>query len=624
MLYDDVQEIENQYFADTIYTEANPKIWFSLQYPAIKKAVNDIFDKIDGTVYDLYGFYPRGEIFARFFLSESNRKKLVPCKYVMEGNLFVSRLRQYLAVKDHRGKHPDFLLLYKKEGLRNRLSRIGFLWRLTRALNGCRLVDLSMELRKTGLDGAEIVFEGFSYVDIYNDIMEYEKNVSIGGAESLAAKSAMRCYADFFFIRDFVNAKKWFEVWGEYADAEIKKRHMEMWKKLESAFETAREDLSKKNSVLMNWIDGLRYSDLGKLPHLEAIMKQGIFFENMYTPALFSHPVQRAIFDGKLIIDDRSWEIQEDKLLTESKLSKTLVESGLRYMNLSSYFFPNIPIDDRMGRYCITKHRQIMLAPSLFFNCICLLQEYDNLFVLCHCMDEVHHDYNSPRAPYDIRWHDLSSGKITYVSVESEIEKSLAYLDEVISFYNTFFDKMKNVVWMSDHGFERVEKMFTVEGIHHVVFSLNGREVPCKSIRAADSLSDFTNLLRVCLSGDYAAINEDTVKGFSMLQREDPYGKTAWEAITHYNDICQVVQYRGVATSEDAYVRSVLGKEYYYREKDETINLIDDERFAERIAQLRLMAGDQFIDIYKENRYVRSRDFYRKFHLQVPQSKKNL
>ena len=74
--------------------------------------------------------------------------------------------------------------------------------------------------------------------------------------------------------------------------------------------------------------------------------------------------------------------------------------------------------------------------------------------------------------------------------------------------------------------------------------------------------------------------------------------------------IMGVYQLRGVRTADDMYIKYALGKELYYRLPDEETDLIEDERWAIRINELRELCGDSFVDISKEPLFERASLIY--------------
>ena len=64
------------------------------------------------------------------------------------------------------------------------------------------------------------------------------------------------------------------------------------------------------------------------------------------------------------------------------------------------------------------------------------------------------------------------------------------------------------------------------------------------------------------------------------------------------------LQCRAIRTQTDLYAHYACGVECYYRLPDEDTNLITEEEFQERIAQLREKCGDSFINI-KEDPYFK-------------------
>ena len=165
---------------------------------------------------------------------------------------------------------------------------------------------------------------------------------------------------------------------------------------------------------------------------------------------------------------------------------------------------------------------------------------------------------------------------------------------------------------MSDHGTDNdVKKEFSVENLYHVVFSISGRSINSKQvIEKAVGLNEFSILINKLIKDRAEEICDDAFLGYVKIQREDPYGK-----LVNKRPETQILQTRGVVSKDDAYVHIVTGEEYYYRGKNEEDNLINDPHYEVRISELKDIAGNRFIDIYKEKRFKPTRKLYKKWKL---------
>lgn len=73
----------------------------------------------------------------------------------------------------------------------------------------------------------------------------------------------------------------------------------------------------------------------------------------------------------------------------------------------------------------------------------------------------------------------------------------------------------------------------------------------------------------------------------------------------------EMYQCRGIVTKTDSYYKYVFGKEYYFRKEKPNENQIDKEEYCNRINELKNLCGNEFIDIFKYDKFKYSRLLYK-------------
>lgn len=89
-------------------------------------------------------------------------------------------------------------------------------------------------------------------------------------------------------------------------------------------------------------------------------------------------------------------------------------------------------------------------------------------------------------------------------------------------------------------------------------------------------------------------------KDYVLIEMDDSYGDERVSVIESTGLL--YMQYRGVITQDDSFVRLITGQECYFR-NDGSVNLSHEECYQERIDYLRTLAGNKYIDIHKEKHY---------------------
>lgn len=470
-------------------------------------------------------------------------------------------------------------------------------------VNRCKVVNIYQYLEEKGYEFESdwYIGLGLMYDEIYADYELYKKSC---GTEDEKV-SIKRLIGDYLEIKDFINAEKWIRhlsVRYGYNDAEVLK-YQELWKKIQSYLEEIKRNIEEKEHIVVNWVDNLRYDELSNMEYLSEQVHSGIHFEKMYVPAPFTHAVLKALTAGKYIIDDKAFMMTECDC-KDGKLLRHIESHNYRFMCSSPMFFGG-PFHNNCSIMALMYQNRAWVPSTVIqFDAICNLAEAeDKCFYIIHNMCETHKPFLNPVNPAQ-RVLRLFTTLQEIQSLKLQIVESQKYLDEQLQYYGRFYQNIKCNIYMSDHGKSLGETPICIEGAHHVIFSICQRGGQSQNVQTLYSLIDFPELIEKVLEDDLSEINRIHDKDYVLIERDDVYSQEFRETVEDekITNGLQYMQYRGVVTKDDIFVRLTIGKEFYFRD-NKNENLIDDEQYRERIDYLRTLAGNKYINIYKEKRY---------------------
>lgn len=485
-------------------------------------------------------------------------------------------------------------------------------------INRCRVINICSFLHSRGyvLEGAWFQeFRPVIYSDVCVDCEIYLK--ARGGDEEKT--SIQRLIGDYFAIRDFKNAKKWIDALAELCGEEDPEtlKYKKLWKEVECFLSELKSNIQGKKHMVLNWVDTLRFDELHSMRHLENRMRLGVFFEKMYTPTPFTNPTLRTMFMGKYLLDDKTYETQYDDL-TKEKLMQYLDQYGYKLISCSTVFrgkvFHN---EDSWLCDSFFPIRSHVPSTMIQFEAVCRLAEEEKCFMIIHNICETHGPWLNPIDGKEIiEGIDFTDEKDVEKKMK-QVLRSHQYLDEQLEYYGEFYKDTDYNIYMSDHGFLRGEQPLCVEGLHHVVFSVCGKNVKRRSISSLNSLIAFSELMKKCMMNRTDELECVYEKDYVLIQREDVYSPSIISWIEEYHaEIYRHLQCRGVITMEDAYLQFACGERFYLR-NDMEGNLIEASQYQNRIAYLKDLAGDNFIDIRQGDRYKASVAWYEKLGLKT-------
>ena len=196
-----------------------------------------------------------------------------------------------------------------------------------------------------------------------------------------------------------------------------------------------------------------------------------------------------------------------------------------------------------------------------------------------------------------------------------QIHDAAGYWDEQLDFYSGLLGEFTTKIHMSDHGkgYRQYQYKEWVDAMHHIFFFIQSKYAANRVENRLFTLENFTELMDAVMRAHQVEQEIDLEKVFEKpymkVQKIDTYNERLVKYLKamHCEEGGQA--YRGIRTLDDYYLR-FRDHELYYRNGDEETNLIDDPKYADRIEELRALAGDYFIDIYKNEKFKYARELY--------------
>ncbi|MBD5532341.1 MAG: hypothetical protein HDQ98_09080 [Lachnospiraceae bacterium] len=449
------------------------------------------------------------------------------------------------------------------------------------------------------------------YIKITYDTKKYLLNTN--------ARRLRRVIYDYLAIFDFVNAFYYME---EYIRRKYwnYKKYQRMKRDLEKLIKQIKIRLAKREDIIVFWTDNVSYNELEWMPKLQKKSKDSLFFENAYTPTPYTRPTMCAMANKWLDIDDFGKDDLRNLNSHNSILLRKIYEYGFeaKYFDVGPGNGPCV-FDKSIQHWTDRWHDSTC---RICFDAINeLLNTEKKQVMIIHAVMEVHppHIYPDKHGQIPHMQMDYKRGELERKRGRGyqQIRNAAEYWDEQLDFYSGLLGEFTTKIHMSDHGKvggkggRRYKEW--VESKNHVFFFLQSKYVKSKLEKRLFTLESFAELMEEVMKAHQTGqeINLEKVlkKPFMKVQKIDTYNEILVKFLkaVHCEECGQ--SYRGIRTLEDYYLR-FRDHELYYRNGDEETNLIDDPKYADRIEELRALAGDYFIDISKNEKFKYARELY--------------
>lgn len=485
-------------------------------------------------------------------------------------------------------------------------------------MNRCKVVDIYELLEKGGVKVEKDFQFGFGLIheDIISNLKAYEKE----GMKDENKKIKV-LIADYLAIRDFKNAFKYIDKLESLGDSDIN-RYISLKKEIEIYLEELKQKIKEKEHVVVNWIDALRYDEMQNMSFVCEQARRGICFQNMYVNAPYTAATLKTLFTGKMLIDDKLYEMPLEAC-ESGKLYQVLQKYDYQFVYVSSYYREGIFRNDRTQRgYCFNDRIEIPCSWVQYELIRSLAYAEKKCFAIAHTFGEIHYPHMNPvdkeikpiNDPINI-FREGDNEKI-----KGQIISSQQYVDEQLRYYHQFYESVPYEIYMSDHGEVRKEEYSFFRNLYHTIFCVLGNNISPISYSKVSSLQMFPEIVNKILEGKAGEITEIYKKEYVLIQRDDKYNFVPGRELYYLHNPEEYklfnMQYRGVVTEKDCYVRNMVGDEYYLLGESGE-NLIENEEYADRITFLRQIAGNRFINIEKVKKYNTSNKLYKQLGFNI-------
>lgn len=456
-------------------------------------------------------------------------------------------------------------------------------------------------------------------VDLYADMEEYIQDTYSDHEMGYKARQAYLVadekekperlkllIKEYLLLKDFKNAYRYMDEYIEKKYAYYG-RYIELKKNLYSLLDEIEDCITKRNrkDVIINWVDALSYYDIPKFPFLRNKGREGVCFENAYTVMPWTTETTKIILSGKYPIEGQLF-LKTFFSATNMQLLEILETQGYEFGYCGMPKFAKNFDDTVITPYCYLENKY-SASMQKQWDALAVLCESDKpMCILIHTLRETHEPFVCVNGE-TCHWFGSTVHDWEQESCRKQAAIAGMYINEQLEFYERLYGKKAVKIYMSDHG--RVGNSPMNENKIHIMLSVCGNGIKPESIKEMFSLVQFPYLVKklICRESDWNTLTGEYV----LIENYDAYDELAVrDTLSRRLDQNEMYQCRGVVTLRDRYYLYAYGKEFYYVQNDLNKNEIENVRYKDRIAELRKQCGNQFIDIYKHDKFRYSRQLY--------------
>lgn len=464
----------------------------------------------------------------------------------------------------------------------------------------------------------EVGYKG-KIVDLYDDMEEYIQNTYADHEMGYKARQAYlnadekekperlrELIKKYLLLKDFKNAYRHMNVYIEngYINSEQYKRLRE---ELTSFLNEIKDCITKRTrkDIIINWVDALSYYDISKFPFLQQKTKEGLCFENAYTVMPWTTETTKTIMSGKYPIEGQLF-LESHYTTSNMQLLKILEEQGYGFGYCGMPKFAKDFDDSVVTPYCFFENKYSSSVQKQWDALSILCKSDKPMCILIHTLRETHEPFVCVNGDtchwYGSTVHDWEQENCRY-----QADVAGMYINEQLEFYERFYGENAIKIYMSDHG--RVGNSPMNENKIHIMLSVCGDGIESESEEKLFSLVQFPSLIEkiICGENDWNTLTSEYV----IIENYDAYSELAVrDTLSNRLNREEMYQCRGVLTLKDRYYLYAYGKEFYFNGENMDKNEIKNITYKDRIAELRKLCGDQFIDIYKYEKFRHARRLY--------------
>ena len=385
-----------------------------------------------------------------------------------------------------------------------------------------------------------------------------------------------------------------------------------IWIGVQRLLELIQEKLQarKQRDIILFWTDAMSFSDLDSMPETKRRAEtNACFFQRTYTHTPYTNATLRAMFQGKLPIDDYP-NMEQIVDRGNSPLLQYLEDMGYDFR-----FFVQIGLE--ISSNYKTERSYASNTAIWWCGLQHLLKQQRPCFYIFQFSAECHIPISYPtqaRGYIGLIYKKKSSAELAR-------EASLRYLDQCLTLYDWLLGDKVQVV-LSDHGADWEDQEFWREARLHAYCFVKGEGIPAINVQQFFPYQNFMNLVRWII--DPAQTPLETITSDEVqFQDTDYYNSISVLSMLKGGIPRRGLAYRGVQTERYKYVINALGEDFFCLSQDgEEIPLpLKDEELR---AELRKKCGMHFLDIRKYKRFQYSKELYKAIRETEPESNQPL
>ena len=396
---------------------------------------------------------------------------------------------------------------------------------------------------------------------------------------------------EYLECRDFICAGKYINEYVDngYEDAES---FAMLRGELKQFLYGIKKTLGMKNNknIFVFVVDTLSYSKAMSVPYIKEISEKSFSFTNAFGPAFFTRGSTFGFLTGKNYVEDGLYKIvnisrNDSEFLTEMQ------DLGIGVKYISPAWLAHISrLKDDV--YATAN----MISKLYWYLLMSIARESGDCIYFIHSLYETHIPFHSGLSSMDL---PENNEMYRYFSAPGEapagyfeklkilMEEALEYVESHLKFCIDLLPIDKDtVIITSDHDDRGYPEIFfgspMTDDMRRIPLIINSKNIKPGKYEGLFSAVNMPSLLRQLIHGTSELEIEKV--DYVRQEMEPHYSKAinlnAKESPWIYGKIC-------FTTNTEQYNFSMNGDEWYFIKPDLTTNLIDDERYRERIDYFR-------------------------------------
>lgn len=356
----------------------------------------------------------------------------------------------------------------------------------------------------------------------------------------------------------------------------------------------------KQNDIFLFWTDAVKFSDLSHLKKTYELSKKGVFFENPYSCAPFTHSTLDYIFLDRMPIDDFEKELH----IADSSSSNLI-----RVLHSNGYDFQYFGSSAKnVSREYVCLSSRFESANIVFWNAVMrLINCSEPVFYMLHFLAETHEMISPVCENINTDIYDTDIRSQQFIAHQ--------YMDDCLELYRELLGD-NTYIYMSDHGdaVDNYDHFWDDIRIKPYCFfiqkGVNPNKVkrffPYKNIYLlADHLIHHNNNL------------EDMLQDHMVYQDIDVYNP---DLINRFikERFSMIFSYRAARDLYYKYAINSVGEEFFCRYDENGRELPVDSIPNDELSVLKELAGTKFIDVYQFPKFEYTRKAYDIYQKSVP------